>query len=744
MKRLDILLVADPRFEGGVSTAMAVEIRAAVRNRLSIGLLMVRGPIIRVSLPTHPEIAEALAGGLIERIDPEIDVSARLVLVHHPSILQNPFTPRPRIRAGVVVVVLHHPVRDASGALQYDLSDVVFNGRMAFGRPVELAPVSAVVRRSLPLRPPEGASVHPDDWENLIELDRWPRRPPRPPQAGAAGIVIGRHARPHEQKWPDTLALARAAYPAPGDWRVRVLGAGPFLDRIYGEIPPGWELIPFDGMPVGTFLISLDVWVYFHSKAWLEAFGRTTLEAMASGVPVILDPLFEPLFGPAALYCRPEEVETVIRRLAETEGAWQERSDAGRRFVEERFSAERFAPRVAPLIERGGRELGSFERTSQSARTGGGKRPVLFLSSNGIGMGHLVQQLAIAERLSAELQPVFATMSYAAAVAAGRGFPVEYLPGSSVGDLAPEVWNGDLAETLLELLIRLRPRVAVVDSTMPFPGMLRALEVYREAFTIWVRRPFWREEHRPFIEAFDRFDAVIEPGELAEGFDRGPTTEQRTFAHVVAPVLHVGPADRLPRAEARRRLGLPADATVIAMQLGGGNNYPLGDLPSRIAAAVLSDPDAVLLEVRSPIRQGPAAPLPDHPRHKVATLFPFAEMIAAFDAAVLAAGYNAFHEAIAAGLPTIFVPNEGLWMDQQVNRAIWAELSGCGLVCRRDLNQPRIPELVGRLLDPAARADMTARCADFAPAVNGADQIARFVEDCAVLVRADRSPAVPP
>lgn len=742
MRRFDVLFVADPRFEGGVTTAMAVEMREAARAGLSAGLMMVRGPIIRHSFPTHPEIAAAIDAGVVARVDPEEAVTAPLVLVHHPSILRHPFSPRPKVKAGVVVVVLHHPMRNAAGVLQYDLADLVLHARMAFGRPPVLAPVSSVVRRSLPVEPPAGASISGADWENLIELDGWRPRPPRDPALGDRSVTIGRHSRPDPQKWPDEVEDARLAYPTPDDWRVRILGGGDYLAALYEETPPEWELIPFNGEGVADFLASLDVWVYFHSKAWSEAFGRTTLEAMASGVPVILDPLFRPLFGDAALYARPAEVEETVRTLTTAPGAWAARAEAGRRFVEECFGARRFGPRVAPLIEEGSALVGREAGPAATRPAGPPPKPVLFLSSNGIGVGHLVQQLAIADRLPGDLKPVFATLSYAASVAADAGYPTEYLPGPSVGGFDHRSWNDQIAETLLELMIRLRPRVVLLDSTAPFEGMLRALEVHREAFTIWVRRPLWQEVHRPFAEAFWRFDAVIEPGELAAGFDHGATVAQRVFAFRVPPVLQHAPDRRLSRAEARRQLGLPEDATVVAMQLGGGNNYPLGSVRERIAEEILARPDTLLLEIRSPIRAAAPEPDPEHPRHRAITLFPCFPLSRAFDAAVLAAGYNAFHEAIAGGIPTLFVPNEGPEMDMQVNRAIWADLAGCGLVCRRDLHRPRIAELVARLLDPAERAEMAARARLFAPADNGADAIARFVADSARLVRADRSPAV--
>ncbi len=73
----------------------------------------------------------------------------------------------------------------------------------------------------------------------------------------------------------------------------------------------------------------------------------------------------------------------------------------------------------------------------------------------------------------------------------------------------------------------------------------------------------------------------------------------------------------------------------------------------------------------------------------------------AFDLAVAAAGYNAFHELIAHGVPTLFVPMPRQ-IDDQPARARWAQESGAGRgVAAPD--DPALEERLAELLDPAAR-----------------------------------------
>ena len=58
--------------------------------------------------------------------------------------------------------------------------------------------------------------------------------------------------------------------------------------------------------------------------------------------------------------------------------------------------------------------------------------------------------------------------------------------------------------------------------------------------------------------------------------------------------------------------------------------------------------------------------------------FPMSRYFRAFDMAVAAAGYNAFHELIAFAVPTLFVPMPRN-TDDQAARARWAAEAGVGL-----------------------------------------------------------------
>jgi UDP:flavonoid glycosyltransferase YjiC (YdhE family) len=359
---------------------------------------------------------------------------------------------------------------------------------------------------------------------------------------------------------------------------------------------------------------------------------------------------------------------------------------------------------------------------------GAADRSILFVSSNGVGLGHLTRQMAVAERLPTGWHPTFMTMSYGASLLRAAGHLALFMPHHKALGIDQAEWNLHLEEELALAIRCARPQAVVYDATAIFSGFVEALARQSDLFSIWMRRPMWREVHRKFLALSDRFSVVIEPGELADEFDHGPTKEVRDNVVLVPPVLHLAPNERLERAEARAFLGVPDGMTVVALQLGSGNNFDMRGVRSAVLKALLDRPDTLVLDIRSPIRADFEPDEPLGPRHRIVELYPSFRYSRAFDAAVVAPGYNTFHENVLGAVPTLFVPNEADEMDLQLNRARWAEQSGLGLVMRRDHDIDKAGAVVERLLDAGERNIISKRCNAIAW-TNGADVIARHIEE---------------
>ncbi|WP_380165954.1 hypothetical protein [Jannaschia sp. R86511] len=327
---------------------------------------------------------------------------------------------------------------------------------------------------------------------------------------------------------------------------------------------------------------------------------------------------------------------------------------------------------------------------------------VLFVTSNGAGMGHLTRLLAYARRLGPGVRSHFFSLSTAVGVISQAGAGWEYCP-SHAGFSGPTgPWHRMLQARLTHTIRTLRPAAVVFDGTSPYTGLVRARLEHPDVPFVWSRRAMWRAGTA--TRGLDRalfFDRVIEPGEAARSYDRGPT-RALTDADRVDPVTLLDVADQLDRATARRDLGLPEDRPVLLVTLGAGNiNDTTSDLGAVLTTMARQRPDWVVAVTRPAISTGGGLPDGVHP----VSVYPLARYLPAFDAAVSAAGYNGYHELLAAGVPTVFVPNLRTGADDQAARARFAHDQQVGW-CSTDLaaDFPGLLPLVTDTADLPARA----------------------------------------
>lgn len=333
-----------------------------------------------------------------------------------------------------------------------------------------------------------------------------------------------------------------------------------------------------------------------------------------------------------------------------------------------------------------------------------GRRPkVLFATSNGTGLGHLNRAMAIARRLPERFDPVFFTLSQAAPVVAESGFRVEYHPSyrrpASGSDWQ---WNMRLRRRLERLLAEEQPHLVVFDGVHPYRALTHVLSARGAPASIWCRRPMWRHgSSKAPLRRSAAFDAVLEPGELAAERDRGPTVERRAETIGVDPIVFLDSDELLPRRRAARELGLDPELPTVLVNLGQGG------AADRAVAATLErlgrEKGLQVAALESSIGariEVPAGVV------RLESTFPMSRYFEAFDMAVAAAGYNAFHELIAFGVPTLFVPMPRN-TDDQAARAAWAAEAGVGLGVDGP-GDPGLVEELGRLLDPELREELLA------------------------------------
>jgi UDP:flavonoid glycosyltransferase YjiC (YdhE family) len=344
----------------------------------------------------------------------------------------------------------------------------------------------------------------------------------------------------------------------------------------------------------------------------------------------------------------------------------------------------------------------------------------LLISTNGTGLGHLTRSMAIARRLSA-VQPLLLTTSQAIGVAREQGFLCEYFPSQAAGGPGgPVQWEDRLQRRLGELIEAYEPSVLVFDGVSPYWGLLGALDRTRGLASVWCRRPLWRPGYgEEKLRLSSAFDAVLEPGELAAEEDRGATVARREEAVRVDPILYLDREELLAPDRAAAELGLDPGSRAALVHLGAGPR-----VEATIAACVerlAREPDLQVAVLASAI--SPALSLPQEVKVLEAT-YPISRLYRAFEFAVSAAGYNAFHELFQADVPALWVPMPRE-TDDQAARARHAARVGAGASCE-SLDGAALDTGLERMLDRDEREGMRGALAGIAVG-NGAGGAAALV-----------------
>jgi len=454
-----------------------------------------------------------------------------------------------------------------------------------------------------------------------------------------------------------------------------------------------------------SFLSSLSMYVVPCSMLYSGVWRSDVYLCMKLGIPVLLPRVLEPYFGDAALY-----FENYAQGFMLNEALKMSR-DSERLARAKNLFWQRVNTRSHDLLDlaglrAGGRTDAAQVEASQAAPWPGGSPGesggrVCFVTSNGAGMGHLTRLLAVARRLEDGVEATFLSMSQACGVVAQYGFRYEYVP--SKGDLqvgGPE-WNTYFNKRFMDALIQLNPDVVVFDGTWPYQGVARALATYDAKF-VWMRRGMWRAETPDTALVRNTgFDSVIEPGDLASSYDRGPTGRARD-AYKVEPIIVMDPSEVLDKKAAREQLGIDHDDKCMLITLGAGNINSVDKDVEDIIGAVRRLPDDWRIFMTSSAIADNVELMADV---QALSIYPLARVARAFDFVVSATGYNSFHEWIAYAVPALWIANPNTTTDDQIGRARYAHDAGLGLDASLG-GAVSIEDAVQQLASPVVRKRM--------------------------------------
>jgi glycosyltransferase involved in cell wall biosynthesis len=660
----DVAILSDLRYPGGNSASIVAEVRAQAAAGLSTVLVHVPSPHLKHARPFQSRIVACLRDGLADLAhDDGAEVRAKVLLIRQPRIFTEDLAVVPAISAEHAIVVLNQPPGDGSDDQRYYVfTEVRERVERYFGASVVWAPISSQVRDNV-LRVAPGATLPDTDWHEIIDVDDWAVDRRREP---GAIPVIGRHGRPDPVKWPRDPGQLLQAYPDSDQVKVRILGGGEIGVRRLGRRPAAWDVVEFGAEAPRDFLGTLDFFVYFHDPDWLEAFGRTILEAMASGVPVIVAPHFRSIFGEAALYTHPAGVRDLVRRLHADRPAYDALVARAREFVTEQYGS---ASHIARLASLGVVPRRRVPETREVVRVTWQPRRVLFVGDD------VDRFRAIARRLPPELEAVVVAGSGCLPEAHEAGLLTEYLPAADDLGVPPARWTAFVRDRLRHLIELYGPRAVLVGG-LPHDGIMAAVEENSGTRWLWLRPAMWRRgTGAGWAARGAAFAGILEPGEFAAPGDEGWTTTSRAGVTAVAPVTAL--PDVLPASSGAEPALLCRGVTAA---------LPGFSVVREIAAGRLGE----------------------------------------VSAAVARAGYATYHELLGARVPTVFVPDPRSW-DDELARARFAAAAGVALCATDDAS---LQAAMRRLADPAVREALSRRCAEQAFGNGAADAAAWIAGHC--------------
>jgi UDP:flavonoid glycosyltransferase YjiC (YdhE family) len=351
---------------------------------------------------------------------------------------------------------------------------------------------------------------------------------------------------------------------------------------------------------------------------------------------------------------------------------------------------------------------------------------IVMFPTNGVGFGHFTRLLALARRLrklDQSLEIIFFTTMPTLHFLEEEGFPTYHLPGRyRYREMEPREWNA-IAEEMLSMVFSLhRPSAFIFDGAYPYRGMLNSLIPHQSMLKIWLRRGAIRRDSKSIpADSLSYFDAVIRPGDSVHSdYDKEVDGEIPIVS--CNPITLFEPEELAPCGTLRSRMGIPDEAILAYVQLGAGKiNNINSELKFTLEA--LGRYDHVFTVLGESI-------LGD--RHsfglkRMRTLrdYPNSIFFRDVDLAVMAAGYNSFHEVIQSGIPTLCYPNMRTGRDDQLARARVAESAG-SMVVLEQRTKRKIFAAIDRMIDPDVRAIMKEN-AKILQRENGAEQAARWI-----------------
>jgi glycosyltransferase involved in cell wall biosynthesis len=336
---------------GGSQRSNEEEIRALRRAGLRVGVANIEAFWFMHKRDSRlsDRIVSMLNSGEVELVQLDSLTTTELLIIRYPPVLQfAAAVPSTIVAARVLIVANQGPYELDGTGRRYDIESCSQRVKTMFGREPVWAPQGPLVRTVL-TQLVAHSNLLAHDVPAIVDPVTWrvSRRTLRGRQP-----VVGRYSRDIAAKWPEVADDLLAAYSSPR-FTTKLMGGPETLTNVMGEPggwPERWTVLAEGEVDTRAFLADIDFFVYFHASYYREAFGRSIVEAMASGLVVVLQSSFRPVFGDAAVYCEPHEVEEVVMALSSNQQAYDAQVERGIDFVTLRSSYDSYSSLIGSLL----------------------------------------------------------------------------------------------------------------------------------------------------------------------------------------------------------------------------------------------------------------------------------------------------------------------------------------------------------------------------------------------------------
>ncbi|GEN44230.1 glycosyltransferase [Alkalibacillus haloalkaliphilus] len=351
-RHFDVIIVSDFRLLGGTNMSNIEEVKAQKQANLKTGLVQLNRFDVTSSRQINPQVRKQIDGEQVSMVVYGEQVSCDLLIVRHPPILQEWQKYVPDIEAKQLKVIVNqtpkHEYSEGARTL-YDIKKTAKRAQDYFGKKGIWHPIGPVMRESLEKYHQEDLkhiNLSKEDWLNIINLEEW-KRSNKP---NNDKIKIGRHSRDHYVKWPNDKQVLLSVYPEKDPFEVHILGGAKSPVELLGYQPDNWTIYAFGEKDPKEFLKDLDIFLYYTHPDLMEAFGRVMFEAMSVGIPVILPPIYKPVFGEAAIYVEWPDVQKTILDLMDNPEWYDQQVQTAFHYVERTFGYSLHHNRIAGAL----------------------------------------------------------------------------------------------------------------------------------------------------------------------------------------------------------------------------------------------------------------------------------------------------------------------------------------------------------------------------------------------------------